>query len=469
MVRLINIILNFTLFVFPALLFAQNQVAKPNIIFILADHLGWGDLSCYGQTRIKTPNLDKLAEEGTLFTQFYSAGSVCSPSRAAFLTGDFPASHGIHGHFATLEHNEERGMPNSLDPDDDNIARTLQQYGYTTGHFGKWHLGKYGDCALPVAYGIDASKTYSSNDPEGMETWNLWRPPFRAISTQLILGETLKFVKENRNKPFFVNVWLVDPPGPLNPSRDQLDKVAHLGPKSVTHYGAPQIYFATVLEMDRQIGMFLDSLEQKRLKENTIVVFSSDNGPEDINIRNSSHSGVGDAGPFRGRKRSIYEGGIRVPLIIRWPGGDVPAGKIDNTSVIGAVDFFPFICDLTGVDIDLSHLDGESRADCFLGNSNARTKSLMWECRHEIPGHVLHKSPQLAIRDGQYKLLLNPDKSWVELYDILTDPREMNNITEKFPKMMETLSKKLLVWKASLPESPVDESAGRDIYDWPCD
>ena len=173
---------------------------RPNFVFIFADDLGWGDLSCYGQKRFKTPHLDKLAKEGMLFTQFYVSGSVCSPSRTAIMTGHFPARHGVHGHFATEERNKQRGMPNFLDPKVPTLTRSLQEHGYVTGHFGKWHLGRGTGAPLPEAYGIDRSKTTASNDPEGGDKWNLWKPHFRPVSTQMILDEALKFIKKNRGK-----------------------------------------------------------------------------------------------------------------------------------------------------------------------------------------------------------------------------------------------------------------------------
>ncbi len=442
------------------------QQKRPNFIFIFADDVGWGDLSCYGQKNVRTPHLDKLAKDGILFTQFYVSGSVCSPSRTAIMTGHFPARHGVHGHFTMSEYGKWREMPGHLDPSVPTLTRTLQQNGYATGHFGKWHLGKGKGAPLPEAYGIDASKTTSSNDPEGEDLWNLWKPHFRPVSTKMILDETLLFLRKNRDQPFYVNAWLHDTHATLNPSEEQLARFEKNQAKGVHFNGATQVYYATLDAMDRQIGEFLDQLDNLGLRDNTIVIFSSDNGPEDIRINNAAHSGVGSAGPFRGRKRSIYEGGIRVPFIVRWPKG-TPAGKVDETSVIGGVDFYPSICKLAGISIDESRVDGQDMSDCLIGKAKNRTKPLMWEWRYRIFGHVMHKSPMLAIRDDQWKLLMNPDRSRVELYDIPADPREMNNLADDYPNVVRRLSKKVLAWQQTLPKTPLHEECGESEWDWP--
>jgi arylsulfatase A-like enzyme len=198
------------------------------------------------------------------------------------------------------------------------------------------------------------------------------------------------------------------------------------------------------------------------------VVFSSDNGPEDIHLRNASHSGVGSAGPFRGRKRSLYNGGTCVPFIVRWPAGQNKPGTVDNNSVLSAVDLFPTFCSLASVDIpDDSKLNREDVSDIFAGNSRARKAPLMWDWRFQIPGHVMHKSPRLAIRDGEWKLLMNPDKSRVELYNISNDPSEMNNMAKRNAVVTKRLIAKLVKWNAELPESPIDELAGKNDYPWP--
>jgi len=203
------------------------------------------------------------------------------------------------------------------------------------------------------------------------------------------------------------------------------------------------------------------------LADNTLVLFSSDNGPEDIHISNAGHSGVGSAGPFRGRKRSLYEGGIREPFIVRWP-GHVTAGRIDNESVVAGVDFLPTVCKLAGVQPPADHaLDGEDVGDILLGQSRPRKTPLMWEWRFHVFGEPFHRSPILAIREGDWKLLMNPDRSRVELYDIPRDPTQMNNLAEKNKDVVERLAAKVLAWQKTLPEGPIEPTAGRDDYPWP--
>lgn len=455
----------------PGCVFGKESVSKkkrPNFIFIFADDWGWGDLGSYGHSVIKTPNLDKFAQDGTLFTQFYVSGSVCSPSRAAIMTGQFPAKNSVHGHFAKPDFNKKRGMPNWLDPNIPTVTGLLHNSGYRTGHFGKWHLGRgKGENGItvapePKAYGVDDYRIYSGNGlgwtkgdkHEGKDMD--WIPK----STELIVDEAIQFVDKNKDKPFYVNVWLKDTHAYLAPTEEQKKPYKKYG-------GALEIYYGVVTDADRHLGRLFDKLNELQLSDNTVIVFSSDNGPEDIHVRNASHSGVGSAGPFRGRKRSLYEGGIRVPFIVRWP-GHTPAGKVDNATVAGGVDWLPTICSLAGVELSKSiNLDGEDMSDTWLGKTKERTKPLMWEWRFKIHGDIIHKSPMLAIREGKWKLLLNPDKSRIELYDIPNDPGEMNNLALKYPDVTKRLSEGLLRWKRTLPPGPVDEEAGKNAYPWP--
>ncbi len=438
--------------------------ARPNVIFIFADDLGWGDLGCYGNRQIKTPNLDRLAERGTLFTQFYVNSPVCSPSRTAIMTGQYPARHRIHGHLATHQQNQRRDMPDWLDPAAPTLTRLLQQAGYATAHFGKWHLGSGEGAPLPAEYGIDVHRTLNSNGP-GWPDQN--DPLFRARSTRLFVDETIRFVEQNRDRPFYVNLWTLVPHATLNPTEDQLAPYRRYGPRGINHVGASPIYYASVSDLDAQVGRLLARLDELGLAEKTLVIFSSDNGPEDIHIANANHSGVGSPGPLRGRKRSLYEGGVRVPFIVSWR-GHVPAGRVDNDSVVTGVDFLPTLCKLAGVAVPRGHLlDGEDRSQVLLGRPAPRSKPIYWEWRFRIAGHVFNMSPMLAVRDGRWKLLMNPDRSRIELYDIPADPREMNNLAAQRPEVVRELSAKLLAWQSTLPAGMVEDLAGRNDYPWP--
>lgn len=430
--------------------------SRPNIIFVFADDWGWGDLGCYGHQQLRTPNLDRLASQGTLFTQFYVCSGVCSPSRTAVMTGHFPAAHRIHGHLATHELNEKRAMPDWLDEDATTLTDLLRQAGYRAGHFGKWHLGSGEGAPPPGAYGIDEHRVWNGGGP----TWPTDDPKWRARSTEKIIDESIAFMEKHRGAPFYINAWLLDTHARLTPTQDQLDRY----PRDL---GAIQMYYAAATEADHQIGRLLARLDELGLSENTIVVFSSDNGPEDIEIRNASEHGVGSAGPFRGRKRSLYEGGVRVPFIVRWP-GETPAGRVDHDSVISAVDLLPTFCRLAGAKVPRElDLDGEDMSSALHGKNVTRTKPLMWEWRFRIYGHVLNHSPQLSIRDGKWKLLMNPDRSRVELYDIPSDPSEMNNLAKEHPDVVNQLAERVLAWQKTLPPGPVEEAAGSNAYPWP--
>jgi len=438
---------------------------RPNVIFILADDLGWGDLGCQGHPFIKTPNLDRLAREGTQFTQFYVCGSVCSPSRCAFFTSHYPARERIHGHFATPQMNEARGMVQFLDPKVPNVARILKQAGYATAHIGKWHLGSNSGGPEPDAYGFDYVGTGEKDGPNGPAT----DPYFRARSTEIFVNETIDFIRKNKGTPFYAQMWTLVPHATLNPTPEQMEPYARFRArgKDFPHASAAEIFYSSVTDLDKHVGRLLDALKEMGLEEKTLILFSSDNGPEDIHISNAGHSGIGSAGPFRGRKRSLYEGGVRVPFLVRWP-GHVPAGRIENDAIIAGADFLPTVCKLAGVPLPADMIvDGEDTSDILLGKSRPRTRPLFWEWRFNIAGEPFHRSPILAIRDGSWKLLFNPDKSRVELYDLPKDATQLNNVAEHHPEVVERLSKQALEWQATLAKGPMDPSAGRMDYPWP--
>jgi len=437
--------------------------APPNMVFIFADDLGWGDLSCYGKRGVSTPHLDQLAAEGTLFTQFYVAGSVCSPSRTGIMTGQYPARHRVFGHFATAQLNERRGMPNALDPAVTTLTDLLRRGGYRTGHFGKWHLGNI----APSEYGVDVFRTDRFSNVPDQPPIDIWSASARPTCTRDILDAALEFIRSEPRQPFYVQAWFSDPHATLNPSAEQLERVRQFQPAGVDFAGVAQVYYACVREMDLQVGRFLEELDRLGLSENTLVIFSSDNGPEDFQIRNAAHSGVGDAGPFRGRKRAIYEGGIRVPFLVRWP-GHVPAGKVNDTSVVAGVDILPSLCAVAGVEVaGIGELDGEEMSDVLLGSSRLRERALHWEWRYRVFGRPIDQPPRLALRRGDWKLLMNPDRSRVELYDIPQDPMELNNLASLRPDLVEHLASQLLSWNQSLPESPIEPAAGKNDYPFP--
>jgi N-acetylgalactosamine-6-sulfatase len=443
---------------------AQAPPSRPNIIFLLADDLGWGDLPCFGHQKVvahggwlirgdlKTPNLDRMAREGTRFTQFYVSSAVCSPSRAGLMTGRFPSRLGIHDYLAQPEQNRKHDVANAIDPKLPNITNLLRQSGYATGHFGKWHLST-GNQPRPEEYGIDRFRGCLDAG--------------RPRSSERIADEVIRFATENRNRPFYINAWLYDPHSPLQPSEESMAPYKQqMSPRWGDNKGAFEVYYGVLTEMDKHIGRVFDHLDQAGLSDNTIVVFASDNGPETGLIPFTSHYGIASsAGPFRGLKRSLYEGGIRSPFIVRAP-GRVPANRVDNDTVIGGTDFLPTIAKLAGAAAPPG-IDGEDLSAAFAGKPAPRKRSLMWENRFPVYGHVLDQSPMLAVRSGKWKLLMNPDRSRVELYDVPADPSEMTNLAQAQPAIVKKLSAELLAWQQTLPKGHVDPQAGRSGYPWP--
>ena len=435
----------------------------PNIILILTDDLGWGDPRCFGHPIMKTPALDRLAKEGTRFTQFYTNNPVCSPSRTAFMTGHFPVRHRVHQHFATHQQNADRGMPNWLDPDAATVTDLMKKAGYVTGHFGKWHLGGGTGAPNPGDYGIDDHRTVNTTGPG----WDLKADPyFRAHSTGLFVEETLRFIKANPGKPFYVNLWTLVPHATLKPTAEELKvyedlKVdTSLFTDTMREYleSAPKltpqmkVYCAAVTGMDQALGRLLDELDKMGLADNTLVFFTSDNGPEDYHVRNAANAGVGSPGIFRGRKRSLYEGGVRTSLIVRWPGRVAP-GRRDEQAVVTAVDWLPTVCKLAGVDVPSSlKPDGEDVSDILTGAKRLRTKPIFWEWRGGVSGNQTYRPPKLAIREGKWKFFCEPDGSRKELYDIPADPREKTNLVTRNADVAKRLQTKLLAWKKSVPE-----------------
>jgi N-acetylgalactosamine-6-sulfatase len=471
-----------TLSLFAALLLASmstlpaadvaRPAAKPNIVFILADDLGWGDPSCYGNTRFKTPALDRLAREGTLFTQYYQGGSVCSPSRCAQLTGRWPAEFRIHGHYATVQENTQRGMSQFLDPSVATLPKLIKAGGYFTAHVGKWHLGlppkaEKGSAALRD-YGFDETHWLDARAERDGKVESLWDIQNRPRAAQVLVDEAITVIERVKDKPFFCELWLNDPHASLAPSEEQMKPFRGKEPAGFTSPFA--VYAGTVTEMDRQIGRLLAKLDELGLAKNTIVIFTSDNGPEDIAINNASWSGIGSAGPLRGRKRSLYEGGIRVPFLVRWPGA-IPGGVVNDKTVVSGADLLPTLCELAGATVPAevkATQRGQSVAAAFRGDKTfTRTAPLFWEWRFRVFNHPWNRSPMLAIRDAQWKLLFNPDRSRVELYDILADPAEQNNLAGQHAGIVARLSAQALAWQQTLPPGPIEPAAGQNNYPWP--
>ena len=424
---------------------AENARAKPHIIFILIDDMGPGDLGCYGGKQEPTPRVDQFAKEGTRFTQYYSASPICSPSRVGLLTGMFPARWRIHSFLQTRAGNRECGQADFLDPNAPSIARTLRKAGYATAHFGKWHMGggrDVTDAPKFAAYGFDESAgTWESPEPHPDITsgdW-IWRPTDKVKRwdrSGFFVDKTLEFLKRHKDQPCFVQLWPDDVHTPWVPDEHAAKGDTRDNLKPVLR------------ELDRQLGRLVDGVRELGLDDKTLMVFASDNGalPTFRGAR---------SGGFRGSKLSLYEGGIRLPFIVRWP-GHVPADRVDGETVISGLDLLPSICALAGITLPPeTPLDGEDQSGALLGKPTARKRPLFWEYgRNETafkypPGR--NRSPTLAVREGPWKLLLNADRGGAELYDVVADSAEEHNRAADAPEVVARLADALLAWRKALP------------------
>jgi len=328
---------------------------RPNIILILCDDLGYSDLGAYGNRTIQTPNLNRLAAQGTRLTQFYMTSPVCSPSRAAVMTGHYPQRYGIH--YADVPELLPRySLPQSAVT----IAELLQKVGYHTMHVGKWHLGEPPDAPEPRKQGFDFFFGNFGGRPS-----STWLKYARSMDPEMILNENRPVVykghvtevqttaalealdKTNRNQPFFLNLWYNAPHEPLAPLEGQHKLYQYWSPEE-------QTYFQTVTDVDIGIGRILARLEQMGIAHDTLVLFSSDNGPE---AHSQGRRGTedyfrysrGSAWPLKGMKTQLWEGGVRVPMILRWP-GKIPSSNV-SAAVTSALDIFPTLCAAANVSI----------------------------------------------------------------------------------------------------------------------
>jgi N-acetylgalactosamine-6-sulfatase len=429
---------------------AADGAQHPNVVFILADDWGWGDLGCHGNKLVDTPNLDRLAREGTEFYQFNVGSPVCSPSRTAFMTGNFPARFSIHEAIGALAKNREVQQVDWLDPRAVTLPRLLQQAGYVTGHFGKWHLcsGQAGEAPMPAAYGVGEHGLFAGTAPPAAKTIESHHHVFDAATA---------FIRAHKDGPFYLNLWIHETHLAHMPTEESFKRYAKLGEQQ-------RVYSAVVADGDNGIGKVLGALKELGLEQNTLVIFSSDNGPEntgrDKESRGELRGGyggyysVGSTGGSRGRKRSLYEGGVRLPFIVRWP-GHVPAGNVNKTTSVASVDLLPTMCAAVGVRLpDGYKPDGENMLPALLGGENQRTKPIFWDWRgKDTPADCW---PRWAVRDGDWKLVTDNGRR-AELYHSPDDWAEARNVAKENPEIVTKLSAELAAWKASLPKEPAKE------------
>jgi uncharacterized sulfatase len=448
------------------------HAAQPNFIMVFIDDMGWGDFSCFGNQDVQTPNIDRIAAEGIRFEQFYVNAPICSPSRCALTTGTYPQRWKITSYLNNRMDNERRGVANWLDPKVPTLARTLQQHGYATGHFGKWHLGGQRDVddAPPIsAYGFDETltnfegmgakllpMTQSPGDQLPGRIWEdaerlggpvVWMQ--RSEITSGFVNAAIPFMKRavTAGKPFYVNLWPDDVHGPWWPPTEQWTA------------GKRGLYRSVLKEMDRQFGRLFEYLQSTpELRNNTLLLICSDNGPD---------VGAGSAGPFRGTKATLYEGGTRSPLVVWGPGLVDPAkaGSKNDQSVLAAFDIAPSLLSIAKVATpEDSDFDGENVASVILGQStSSRSAPLFWRRPPDRKyAYGAGPLPDLAMRAGEWKLLCEFDGSRPELYRLSNDPGEATNLAEQQPQLVQKMTQAVIAWNCSMPADHAAQLTAED-------
>ncbi len=439
--------------------------AAPNVIAILIDDMGWGDLSCFGGNSVQTTNIDRMAVEGIRFNNFYVNSPICSPSRLAFTTGQYPQRWKITSFLNNHADNARRGMSDWLDPTAPSLARQLGNVGYATGHFGKWHLGgqrDVGDAPLISEYGFDRSLTnfeglgprvlplldqFNGMPPRKYDLGSskLGKGPIqwadRSTITSVFTQAAIDFVDESQaaGKPFFVNLWLDDVHSPFFPPQTL---------RQSTDGSKPKLYQAVLKAMDDQLLALFDRIRNdKELREKTLILIASDNGPE---------LGAGQARHLRGSKGMLYEGGVRSPLIVWGPGLISPQsiGTVNRTAILSAIDINLSMYSFTASEMPPGMLaDGEDVIETLLGQTtDGRVAPIFWRRPPDRPGTPEQVNPDLAVRDQQWKAMVAYDGTRPQLYDLSVDESETENLAERRPDQMKRLIQAMQAWNMSLPK-----------------
>ena len=453
--------------------FNEQNHLQPNIIFILADDLGYGDVGVYGQQNFETPNLDRLAHGGMKFLQHYSGSTVCAPSRSALMTGQHTGHTFIRG-------NSERGFTLDkegqypLAPEEISIAEVLKKGGYATGAFGKWGLGYPGSEGDPTKQGFDEFFGYNcqrvAHNYYPTHLWdNLTKTPLKGndgktktVYAPLIIHEkALSFIEKNKGRPFFMYYPSVIPHaelaapekymekyrGKFMPEKEYIKKGnsspnSKVNPESINNYNvggynsqkeSHAAFAAMVSLLDEQVGQIIDKVDDLGIAENTLIIFSSDNGPHLEGGADPDY--FGSNGPLRGYKRDLYEGGIRVPTLAYWPSQITPNSKSDHISAFW--DFFPTAIEIAGLDYNSSKIDGISFLPELKGKDQKKHPYLYWE--------FLEKGGRQAVRMNQWKAVRmnmskNPD-SPIELYNVHQDIGEQENLAVQYPEVLKEVSR----------------------------
>ena len=408
---------------------------KTNFVVILCDDLGYGDLGCFGHPKIKTPHLDKLATDGMRLTDCYAGAPVCSPSRAGLLTGRIPNRVGIYDWIP-------QKSPMHLRASEVTVARLLKQGGYQTCHVGKWHCnGMFNSPEQPQPgdHGYDHwFATQNNAAPTHKNPTNFVRNgkrvgPTEGYSSQIIVDEALSWLTQrDKSKPFLLMVWLHSPHETIATASSFVEP--YLAGAETREQAE---YFGNVSQVDHEVGRLLKSLDEGGLRENSLVYFSSDNGPETLNRYKGSERSYGSPQPLRGMKLHLYEGGIRVPGIVRWPQRIKP-GQTSHEPVV-SYDLLPTFCAIAGVTPPADRaLSGCSVLPLSNGYPVQRSKPLYWQYDRAIGG-----PNRVALRDGDWKLLADAGLSKFELYNLKTDLSETRNLAASEPAKLDELAAKM--------------------------
>ena len=445
---------------------------RPNIIFILADDMGWADLPVYGNRFNEAPNLTAMAAGGMRFTNAYAACPVCSPTRASIMSGQYPARVGITdfipGHWRPFEEvivpiNRHQELPLEIHT----LAETMKDAGYATAYFGKWHLG--GPGFYPDKQGFDVSNVYQGggfHNYAGKMSNPLEKVPGRVLSEALTdLG--LEFIGQNREGPFFLYLAHYDVHVQLDADSLLIEK--YLAKEKVEGYPCNAVYAAMVEHVDNSVGRILDKIDELGISENTLVVFFSDNGGlvsrfDRIPLLDDSRQYIykGDTllyvassnAPLRAEKGMVYEGGIREPMIASWP-GKLHEGLVSK-ALVSSVDFLPTFAELAGIELHNTQVyDGKSLVGVFAENRHDPERAIFW---HYPVFH--HSVPMSAVRKGDWKLIQNLVNGEVELYNLSEDIGEKNDLSEENKDKVTELMTLLDLWRtdtdAEFPEPNPD-------------
>jgi arylsulfatase A len=407
---------------------AAEKASRPNIVVMLCDDLGYGDLSCFAHPTIRSPHLDRLASEGVRLTHCYSAAPVCSPSRAGLMTGRNPNRLGIRD-----------WIPGNsgifLRPPEVTMAQLLRRAGYRTCHVGKWHLNSRVDGTEPTPGDAGFEHwLYTQNNaaPSHLDPVNFVRNgeragPLKGPSSHVVVDEALRWLDGVKSQSFFLNVWFHESHEPVAAAEEFLALYPDETNADRRHY------YGDVSQMDAAVGKLMEYLDDHRLRENTFVFFSSDNGPETLNRYKTANRSYGTPGPLRGMKLHITEAGYRVPGIIRWP-GRVQPGTVSAEPVC-SVDLLPTACALAGIDPPRDRpLDGANLLPLFANQPIRRPHPLYWQYDSAISRPWV-----IALRDGPWKLLANAHLDQFQLYRVADDGGEQRDLAAEHPDGVQAL------------------------------